>query len=142
MTKRFAGWFVALVALAFGCAPSTTPTGQVGSAPRDSTSTLLSALTDRVWARSDSTGLPGVMHVFLPNGTLLIDSCWETYRLCKWQMDGDSSVTWQEDASTIRAAIVRVDDDSLTLRLALVDGPREERYAVAPLPYLCPDMKR
>lgn len=30
------------------------------------------AIVDRVWTRSDSTGLPGVMRIFLSDGTLVM----------------------------------------------------------------------
>ena len=99
-------------------------------------------LTNRVWARSDSTALPGVMRIFLSDGTLLMDSCWETYRLCPWRMESDGTLLWQEDAAEIRAAIVRVDAGDLVLRLHLVSGDQEEHYRLASVPYVCPDMKR
>jgi hypothetical protein len=132
-----------VIVAAFGCTPTPAPTtSNVGGPARDSTSAVLTNLTDRVWARTDSTGLPGVMRVFLANGTLLMDSCWETYRLCPWRLENDSSVVWQEDSVEIRAWVMRVDADSLVMRLNLVDGPHEEHYNVAPVPYVCPDMKR
>ena len=101
-----------------------------------------SALTNRVWARSDSTGLPGVMRIFLGDGVLLMDSCWETYRLARWRMESESTLVWQEDAMEIRAAILEIDDNTLVLRLDLVDGPHVERYRVAAAPYVCPDMQK
>src|SRR5262245_13035977 len=66
---------------AFGCGTSPPPTRNAGGVAHDSTATVLARLTSRVWARADAIGPPGVMRVFLPNGTLVIDSCWETYRL-------------------------------------------------------------
>src|SRR5205085_12086990 len=76
-----------------------------------------SALTGRVWTSTDSTGLPGVMRVFLGDGTLLMDSCWETYRLTTWHMESDSSLVWQEDGHEIRTHILGSDAASLSLRL-------------------------
>ena len=54
-------------------------------------STAASLLVGRVWVRSDSTGLPGVMRVFLSDSTLIMDSCWETYRLARWQISSPRS---------------------------------------------------
>jgi hypothetical protein len=142
MKKACRALFVLTVLVGFGCTSTPETNGGREGALRDTTPTILASLTDRVWARTDSVGLPGPMRVFLGNGTLLIDSCWETYRLCQWRLDGDSSVVWQEDGVDIRAALLRVDAHSLVLRLDLADGPHEEHYAVAPVPYTCPDMKR
>ena len=36
------------------------------------------AIVNHVWVRSDSTGLPGVTRVFLSDGTLVMDSCWDS----------------------------------------------------------------
>jgi uncharacterized membrane protein len=100
------------------------------------------SLTGRVWARADSTGLPGVMLIFLDDGTLVMDSCWETYRLARWQRESDSTLRWQEDAADIRATIRSVTDSELVLAVHLRDGSETQRYTAAPVPYLCPDMKK
>src|SRR5690606_3675735 len=42
-------------------------------------------LTNRVWVKEDDGGLPGVMRIFLSDGTLVQDSCWETHRLSEWK---------------------------------------------------------
>lgn len=100
------------------------------------------ALLNRAWARSDSTGLPGVIRIFLSNGTLVMDSCWETYQLATWRSVSDSVVTWQEGSAEVRAEILEVDQEMLVLRVDLASGSHEERYRAAPVPYLCPDMVR
>jgi hypothetical protein len=100
------------------------------------------AITDRVWLRTDSTAAPGTLRIFLSNGTLLIDSCWETYRLSEWRQSPDSVVTWREDTSQIEARILAVSADSLTLRLLLSSGPSDEHYRPASAPWVCPDMPR
>jgi hypothetical protein len=91
---------------------------------------------------SNPAGLPGVMRIFLSDGTLVMDSCWETYRLEKWRWESDSTIAWREDTAEIRATIVELAADDLVLRLALADGNREEHFRVAQVPYLCPEMKR
>lgn len=37
-------------------------------------------LTDRIWLQAEANR-PGVIRAFLSNGTLLMDSCWETFRV-------------------------------------------------------------
>ena len=82
------------------------------------------------------------MRVFLADGTLLMDSCWETYQLVKWRAESDSVIAWQEGTAEIRARVMSLKADELVLRLELADGSQEERYRPATVPYLCPDMPR
>jgi hypothetical protein len=98
------------------------------------------ALTNRVWVRTD-TELPGSIRIFLSDGTLVSDSCWETHRLSPWQMTSDTALSWNEDGMEIAAEIVEITQTDLVLRLALAGGQSaEERYAAAGVPYVCPDM--
>src|SRR5262249_6373263 len=55
------------------------------------------SLTNRIWIRAGESDLPGIMRLFLTDGTLVMDSCWETYRLAKWRMDPDQTLVWNED---------------------------------------------
>lgn len=100
-------------------------------------------LTDRVWVKEgDDSSLPGVIKIFLSDGTLVQDSCWETHRLSAWQKDGDAAVSWNEDGMDIKADIVTLSADELVLSLKLIGGDVEERYVPATVPYLCPDMPK
>lgn len=101
------------------------------------------SLTDRFWVQSEAdAGLPGSMVVFLSEGTMLQDSCWETYRLSNWQMTGEESLSWEEDTMTIEADIVELDEAQLVLALHLGEEIVEKRYTVAAVPFVCPDMPR
>jgi hypothetical protein len=99
-------------------------------------------LTNRVWVRADESGLPGVMRIFLSDGTLVQDSCWETHRLSEWKMTADNAVSWNEDGMDISAEILAVGADSLTLALKLGSETVEEHYTPAEVPYVCPDMPK
>jgi hypothetical protein len=100
-------------------------------------------LTDRVWVSADDEDdRPGVIRIFLSDGTLVQDSCWETHRLSAWQMAGDHAVTWNEDGTEIKADIVTLTADELVLSLKLKSGNVEERYAPAPVPTVCPDIPK
>lgn len=100
-------------------------------------------LTNRVWVKAgDDTSLPGVIKIFLSDGTLVQDSCWETHRLSAWQMDGDTAVSWNEDGMDIKADIVTLSADELVLSLKLIGGDVEERYTPATVPYVCPDIPK
>lgn len=82
------------------------------------------------------------MRVFLSDGTLVMDSCWETYQLVRWRAESDSVVAWDEGGAEVRATILEVDDEKLALRVDLVNGSQDEHYRAAPVPYLCPDLPR
>lgn len=98
-------------------------------------------LLNKVWVRADSDdSLPGPMQIFLGDGTLVSDSCWETYRLSRWQQVSDSSISWDEDGMTINADITELTETELVLNLKLVGEVQEQRYVTATVPYLCPDM--
>ena len=81
------------------------------------------------------------MQVFLSNGTLISDSCFETYRLSSWRQDGDQ-VMWSEEGVEIRARVASVDAGALVLQVHLPGGDEEQRFAAATVPYVCPDMPR
>ena len=98
-------------------------------------------LMDRVWVKEgDDADLPGVIKIFLSDGTLVQDSCWETHRLSAWHKDGDAAVSWNEDGMDIKADIVTLTADELVLKIACMDS--EERYTPAAVPYVCPDVPK
>lgn len=100
-------------------------------------------LLDRVWVRQDdASGLPGSMHIFLSDGTLVSDSCWETYRLSKWQQVSETEIAWEEDGMAISADIASLTPEELVLTLKLVGGDEEQHFAPAEIPYTCPDMPK
>ena len=109
----------------------------------DSKDEPASDLTNRVWVKAgDDAALPGVIKVFLSDGTLVQDSCWETHRLSPWQMTDAKSLTWNEDGMDIKADIVTLTADELVLSLKLKGGDVEEHYTPAPVPSVCPDMPK
>ena len=99
------------------------------------------SFTDRVWLRADAGSAPGAMEVYLSDGTLLSDSCFETYRLSSWRLEGEELI-WSEDGIDIRARLVSVDANTLVLRVMLRGGEEEQRFSAATVPYVCPDMPR
>src|SRR5690606_31110429 len=80
-------------------------------------------LLNRVWVRQDDTSAPlGAMHIFLADGTMVSDSCWETYRLSHWQQVSETQISWDEDGMTISADIHSLSADELVLTLKLTGG--------------------
>ncbi len=102
-----------------------------------------SPLLNRVWVRSDDqSGMPGSMQIFLADGTLVSDSCWETYRLSSWQQVSPTEISWDEDGMTINAEIFSLTPDELILNLKLIGGDVEQHFIPASVPYLCPEMPK
>ena len=138
---------ICLIAVLAGCdpgprAPLAGPVAGTAEVAAPSPTPAEDPLTGTVWIRDDQPDLPGSLRIFLSNGTLVMDSCWETYRLVNWQRDGDRAVRWSEDGMEIQAEIASLSPQELVLRLKLVDGPKEERYRAATVPFTCPDMPR
>jgi hypothetical protein len=101
---------------------------------------LKRSLANRVWVKTDSDDLPSVIRIFLSDGTLVSDSCWETHRLSPWHMTSDTSLVWTEDGRDITADIVSVTTSQLILKVNLAGGAVEETYKAADVPYVCPDI--
>lgn len=98
-------------------------------------------LLNRVWVfQGNASALPGVMRIFLADGTLVSDSCWEAYRLSKWQQVSETEISWEEDGMTISADVTSLTDEELLLNLKLIGGDEEQRFAPAQTPYVCPEL--
>jgi len=61
-------------------------------------------LVGKVWVATDPSAAPGTIRIFLADGTLVMDSCGETYRLSEWKRIDDRHVEWTEDGVSIFAA--------------------------------------
>jgi hypothetical protein len=129
----------ALAALVAACTDAPAP--PVARAA-GGTVAAASALTNRVWIRTSPDSPLGSMLIFLSDGTLLQDSCGETYRLSRWRADDPDTIRWQEDTAEIRATVVKLTEADLTLRLDLVSGVGTATYVAATVPYVCPDLPR
>lgn len=128
---------------AWGVGLGTPTLAEDAAAEAEAPGESKSGLTDRVWVRADATDdLPGVMRIFLSDGTLVMDSCWETHRLAPWTQVSETAIRWNEDGMDINAEVVAVSDSELVLKLALGSDTVEERYQPATVPYLCPDMPK
>lgn len=97
------------------------------------------AFVGRIW-RSSASGKPlGSIMIFLPDRTLLMDSCFETFRVSKWGVAGNH-IRWIEDTIPIEAEVITPGPDELTLRIAGQD--RDQTYIAMTDPWTCPDMPK
>lgn len=96
----------------------------------------------RTWLSTDAGAAPGTLRIFLPDGTLLMDSCGETYRLVTWRSPRPGRIEWSEDGARVEAEVSEPRPRELRLRLRLRGGEtRNERYRLATVPYVCPDSR-
>jgi hypothetical protein len=97
------------------------------------------AFVGKIWI-STTPGKPlGSMLIFMPDRTLVMDSCFETYRLSKWGVAGER-IRWLEDSIPIEAAVEMPRPNQLILRIAGQD--QDQSFITATVPYVCPDMPR
>jgi len=128
-----------LLALLAGC-------GRDQPAPAATSATTASAaepadppFVGKVWISATPGHAVGSMLIFLPDRTLVMDSCFETYRLTKWGIAGEH-IRWLEDTIPIEAAVEMPRPNELVLRIAGRD--REQTYFTARVPFTCPDMPK
>ncbi len=128
-------WGVGVCTALPSAAQETETTSAEDSASEDN------PLLNRVWvAQGNASALPGVMRIFLADGTLVSDSCWETYRLSKWQQVSETEIAWEEDGMTINAEVTELTDSQLILNLKLIGGDEEQAFVPASAPYVCPEL--
>jgi hypothetical protein len=133
--RRYRAVFIACVMAAACHGPSSD------RAPTDSRDRQ-PAFVGKVWLSTDPAAAPGTLRILLPDGTLVMDSCGEVYRLARWRAIDERRIEWQEDTARIEANVTQVGSDQLQLRLHLVGGEiKEENYRLASVPFVCPDAR-
>ena len=97
-----------------------------------------------VWRITNPAGRPlGSFYLFLPNGTLVMTSCVETYRLATWRAESTNQLTIVEDTAVeYTADIQALSENSLSLRLNLRSEQVEMAFEPAQAPFVCPDLPR
>lgn len=93
----------------------------------------------KIWISTTQGHARGSMLIFLPDRSLLLDSCFETYRISSWGAEGDR-IRWIEDTIPTEATLSMPNADELRLQVAGQD--RVQSYVTATVPYVCPDMPR
>lgn len=130
----------ALLTLLAGCGrdqpappPAAAVTATATAEPADP------AFVGKVWISTTRGHALGSMLIFMPDRTLVMDSCFETYRLTKWGIAGNN-IRWLEDTIPIEASVEMPRPNQLILRIAGAD--HAQSYVAATVPYTCPDMPK
>jgi hypothetical protein len=116
-------------------------TGSAGARQAKPTSPASPAFVGKTWVSTDPAAAAGTLRIFLSDGTLIMDSCVETYRLARWRALNDRRIEWTEDDARIQADVTQVTADQLRLRLQLGSDVKEESYRLARVPFTCPDLR-
>src|SRR5687768_11536499 len=123
-----------VVAAAYRPAPDASPAGAQPQTPTR-------AFVGKTWLSTDPAAAQGTIRIFLADGTLVMDSCFETYRLARWEALDEKRIAWQEDTARIEAEVDDSTTGQLRLRLHLTQEIKDESYRVAPMPFVCPDVQ-
>jgi hypothetical protein len=100
-------------------------------------------LVNTVWKVTAPAGRArGSFYIFLSDGTLVMTSCVETYRLATWRSDAAGRIAIAEDeAVKYEAEILEIQDRQARLRLDLRNERIELTLHAADAPYVCPDLR-
>ena len=109
----------------------------------DQTESPAARLVNKVWLVTAPTNrAPGSFYIFLSDGTLVMTSCVETYRLATWRSDAAGRIAIAEDqAVKYEAEIIEIQDRLARLRLDLKNDGVELTLHLADAPYVCPDLE-
>lgn len=125
-----------LLTLLAACDGSSAPPASAPAPAAASEGQADPAFVGRVWVSVTPGHARGSIIVFLPDRSLLMTSCTETYRLSQWQVTGDT-IRWIEDTIPIQATVSMPRPNEL--RLAIAGRDDVQSYVAAHVPYVCPD---
>ncbi len=98
-------------------------------------------VVDRVWIDSDPKAAKGTLRAFLSDGTLVMTSCTETYRLAPWRWVDGMTLVWEEDGRSIRAEVALAERKELVLIIDPEGINESHHYDAAQSPVVCPDLR-
>ena len=101
---------------------------------------MAAMVEDRVWLKTDPEAAPGAFRAFLSDGTLVMTSCVEVYRLAPWRWIDGAALVWEEDGRSIRGEVVLAGRDQMILAIELDGATDTRRFSAAQTPIVCPDL--
>jgi hypothetical protein len=140
MLTRLAATIAALLLAPAACSWVGLPSPAM---PGSGNKGMEALLRDRVWIDQSPQAPQGTLRAFLSDGTLVMTSCVETYRLAPWRWVSNARIVWEEDGQNVNAEVAVVSDDTLVLAVTLADGTAESHtFKAAQSPVVCPDLPR
>jgi hypothetical protein len=129
-----------LVVLSACSGPPSPPAPPPAQPVAGSAEPQLPSFVGKIWVSTTSGHARGSILVFLPDRSVLQDSCFETFRVSKWGIISDTRIRWIEDSIPIEAEYSQPSPNELLLEP--VGTGRRENYVAISVPYVCPDMPR
>jgi hypothetical protein len=136
-SRAAAGLAAGLALLGAGCGRLGVPEVAMPGSGSDDMRRLLE---DRVWIATDAEAAPGTLRLFLSDGTLVMMSCAETYRLAPWRWVEDARLVWEEDGAVVRAEVVLAERRTLVLAVEAGGPPVPQSFRAGVSPEVCPDL--
>ncbi len=107
---------------------------------------LLTPLFGRIW-QATTPSAPGSLYIFLPNGTLLMTSCVETYRISTWTEDPKRRGVMQvveDGVPTYTLTINKVSGRNLQLKQTLIRSNEKKELTLKAIEkeFVCPDLPK
>ena len=130
---------LALLLVASGCGPVDLPSVAI---PGSGSNDMRRLVEDRVWVSTDEAAAPGTLRAFLSDGTLVMTSCGEPYRLAPWRWVEDARLVWEEDGAVLRGEVVLAERRTMVLAVDVGGETISQSYRVAVPPEVCPDLPR
>ncbi len=97
---------------------------------------------DRVWIDADPDAPLGTLRAFLSDGTLVMTSCVETWRLAPWRWVEGATLVWEEDGRNLRAEVAMAGRDEMALVIDPGGESLSRSYRAARAPVVCPDLPK
>jgi hypothetical protein len=133
--------FLVLCLLPVLCAcESETPAPAATSTMTSADEPALPSFVGTIWVSTTPGHARGSILVFLPDRTVLRDSCFETFRVSKWGIISPTRIRWIEDTIPIEAEYSQPSRNEVIFEP--VGTGRRETYVSISAPYVCPDMPR
>lgn len=144
MNPRFSLRYVCLILAGLSvlgaCSQPAPPPAPAPAATVAEGEDALPSFVGTVWVSTTSGHARGSILVFLPDKTVLRDSCFETFRVSKWGIISPTRIRWIEDSIPIEAEWSQPSRDELIFEP--VGTGRRESYVSISVPYVCPSMPR
>ena len=122
-----------------GCARFGIPTPAI---PGSGNKGMADLVEDRVWIEETDGAPKGSLRAFLSDGTMVMTSCVESYRLAPWRWVEGGTMAWEEDGRVLRAQVAVVERDQLGMLVDLGNGEQlSQKFRAAKAPVVCPDLR-
>jgi hypothetical protein len=129
---------LAAAALA-GCARVGLPTPAM---PGSGNKGMAEMVEDRVWIDTDPDAPLGTLRAFLSDGTLVMTSCVETWRLAPWRWVEEATLVWEEDGRNLRGEVAMAGRDQMALVIDPGGANLSRSFRAARAPVICPDLAK